>query len=169
MQRLVVLIKTLFMAACAILIFGFITWQVLRLDPFLPITLPTWMAVAGIILMLAGAVLAVVCFCLFSVSGSLSLHTHFPDPEVFISWGPYKYVRNPMAKGGWAVLCGWGFYRLSAAILVFAVVMAIFMHLFVVYVEEPKLERRFGESYRQYKRKVNRWIPAWRSLAARAA
>jgi protein-S-isoprenylcysteine O-methyltransferase Ste14 len=34
--------------------------------------------------------------------------------------------------------------------------MAIFLHLFIVCVEEPKLERRFGESYREYQRRVNR-------------
>jgi protein-S-isoprenylcysteine O-methyltransferase Ste14 len=31
-----------------------------------------------------------------------------------------------------------------------------------VYVEEPGLEKRFGESYREYKRNVPRWIPRWR-------
>jgi hypothetical protein len=41
---------------------------------------------------------------LFLASGALSRHAHFPDPEVFISWGPYKYVRNAMAKGGWILI-----------------------------------------------------------------
>ena len=39
------------------------------------------------------------------------------------------------------------------------------MHLVVVYVEEPKLERRFGQSYRAYMSQVNRWIPSRRTLA----
>ena len=165
MGKLVVLLKTLFMAACAVVIFGIITWQLRRLDMSIPVTLPSWMTVGGIVLMVAGAILAFACFGLFSASGALSPHAHFPDPEVFISWGPYQYVRNPMAKGGWTVLCGWGFYQLSPAILLFAGLMAVSMHLFVVYVEEPKLERRFGERYREYKRRVNRWIPGWRALA----
>ena len=164
MQSLIVLLKTLFMAACAITIFGVITWQLQRLDPFIPVTLPPWMAVGGVVLILAGAVLALTCFGLYSASGGLSRHAHFPDPEVFISWGPYKYVRNPMSKGGWTVLCGWGLFQLSPSILLFALVMAVFLHLFVVYVEEPKLEQRFGESYREYKRRVNRWVPSWRLL-----
>jgi protein-S-isoprenylcysteine O-methyltransferase Ste14 len=131
----------------------------------MPVTLPDWVAVGGVVLMVAGALLDLTCFGLFTASGALSRHAHFPDPEVFISWGPYKYVRNPMAMGVWTLLCGWGFFQLSPSILLFAVVMAVFLHLFVVYVEEPKLEQRFGESYREYKRRVNRWIPSWRLLA----
>ncbi|MFY9550306.1 MAG: isoprenylcysteine carboxylmethyltransferase family protein [Thermoanaerobaculia bacterium] len=169
MRQLVVVLKSLFMAGCAVVIFGVITWQVRRLDPLILVTLPPWTAVGGVVLMVAGAVLAFACFGLFAASGALSPGTHFPDPEVFISWGPYKYVRNPMTKGAWTVLCGWGFYKHSPSILLFAVLMAAFMHLFIVFVEEPRVERRFGESYREYKRRVNRWVPSWRSLVGGAA
>ena len=92
MRKLVVVLKSLFMAACAVVIFGLITWQVRRLDPLISVTLPPWMAVGGVILMFAGAVLAFACFGLFSASGALSPGAHFPDPEVLISWGPYKGV-----------------------------------------------------------------------------
>jgi len=160
MRALVALLKTLLMAACAVTLFGVITWQLRRLDSFIPVTLPPWVVVGGTVLMVAGAALALTCFGLFALSGGLSRNAHFPDPVVFISRGPYRYVRNPMSKGGWTFLCGWGFFKLSPTILLFAGVMAIFVHLFVIYVEEPKLERRFGESYREYKRRVNRWIPS---------
>jgi protein-S-isoprenylcysteine O-methyltransferase Ste14 len=157
------------MATCAVVIFGTITSQVRRLDPLISIPLPPWMAVGGVVLIVAGAALAFACFGLFSASGALSPSRHFPDPQVFISWGPDKYVRNPMTKGAWTVLCGWGFYKLSPSILLFALLMAVVMHLFIVFVEEPRVERRFGESYREYKRRVNRWVPSWRSVAGNAA
>jgi protein-S-isoprenylcysteine O-methyltransferase Ste14 len=41
-------------------------------------------------------------------------------------------------------------------------ILFAFIHLIVVYVEEPGLEKRFGESYLQYKRSVNRWLPRFR-------
>ena len=164
MARLVALLKTLFMAGCAVAIFGAITAQLRRLDPLVPIVLPGWVRTGGLVLILAGAILAFICFGLFSSAGSLSPHAHFPDPRTFIRWGPYRYVRNPMAKGGFTVLCGWGLFRLSPATLLFAAFMAVAMHLFIVHVEEPKLERRFGASYREYRRQVNRWVPSWRTL-----
>jgi protein-S-isoprenylcysteine O-methyltransferase Ste14 len=165
MRQVVVLLKSLFAAACAILIFGFLTRHVRGLDQFIPVSLPSWAAVGGTILMSAGAILAFTCFGLFAASGALTPGPTFPDPGVFISRGPYKYVRNPMAKGGLTALAGWGFYQLSPSILLFAVLMAGLMHLFVVYVEEPKLERRFGQSYRDYVSRVSRWLPSRRALS----
>jgi protein-S-isoprenylcysteine O-methyltransferase Ste14 len=165
MRQLIVLLKTLFMAVCAVVIFGTITQPMLGLDQFIPVTLPAWVVVGGVILMGAGSILAFTCFGLFAASGALTPGLTFPDPGVFISRGPYRYVRNPMAKGGLTVLAGWGFYQLSPSILLFAVLMAGLMHLFVVYVEEPKLERRFGQSYRDYTSRVGRWLPTGRALA----
>jgi protein-S-isoprenylcysteine O-methyltransferase Ste14 len=169
MRNLVIALKSLLMAACAVGILGVVTWQLRRLDPFLPLDLPPWVAVCGLALMVVGAALVLACFWTFAAAGALSPHAHFPDPEGLITWGPFRYARNPMTKGGWTVLCGWGVYQLSPSILAFALLMAVFLHLFVVLVEEPKLERRFGESYREYKRRVNRWVPGWRSLWGQAA
>ena len=70
-----------------------------------------------------------------------------------------------MAKGGLTALAGWGCYQLSPSIVLFAVLMAGLMHLFVVYVEEPKLERRFGQSYRDYTSRVGRWLPSRSALS----
>ena len=43
--------------------------------------------------------------------------------------------------------------------------VAVFFLLNTVYfsrIEEPGLERRFGEDYRHYRANVPRWIPRWR-------
>ena len=47
----------------------------------------------------------------------------------------------------------------STALLVYAAVMAITVHLFVVGYEEPTLRRRFGTSYAAYAQSVSRWVP----------
>ena len=48
--------------------------------------------------------------------------------------------------GSWAV-AGWA--------LAFLVINSIYLTM----VEEPGLERRFGEDYRRYRANVRRWIP----------
>jgi protein-S-isoprenylcysteine O-methyltransferase Ste14 len=78
--------------------------------------------------------------------------------------GPYRHVRNPMITAVVALLLGEAAVLGSPGLLIWA--GAFFLGawvLFVVY-EEPGLERRFGDEYREYKRHVGRWIPrrtAW--------
>ena len=55
-----------------------------------------------------------------------------------------------------------GSWLLSGWMLVFFLVNAVYFPL----VEEPGLERRFGEDYRRYKANVPRWIPRWRAWDA---
>lgn len=165
MRQLVVFAKAIFMASCAVLIFGFITRSLRPLDALVPLTLPSWVSVAGLVLIVAGSVLAFTCFGLFAAGGALTPGPTFPDPPRFVSRGPYKLVRNPMSKGGFTVLAGWGAYQRSPTLIVFAFVMIGLMHLFVVFYEEPTLERRFGQSYRDYRARVGRWFPRWSAFA----
>jgi protein-S-isoprenylcysteine O-methyltransferase Ste14 len=80
-------------------------------------------------------------------------------PREFAAFGPFRYVRNPMSLGVVVLMFGRGLDASSASVLLFALGLFLFLHLVVVYVEEPGLERRFGETYREYKREVNRWWP----------
>jgi protein-S-isoprenylcysteine O-methyltransferase Ste14 len=109
--------------------------------------------------MAAGATLTFVCFALFAEGGMFTPRAGRLDPNVLLRSGPYRYVRNPMALGALTVLAGWGLAQRSVTILLFALCMAALMHVFVAFVEEPKRERRFGQSYRAYKSRVHRWMP----------
>jgi protein-S-isoprenylcysteine O-methyltransferase Ste14 len=153
------LLRILFPPFCAIVVFGLITWQLRRLDAYIPFTLAPWLTYVGVAFMAAGATLALVCFVLFAEGGMLTRRARFGDPNVLVAAGPYRYVRNPMALGALTVLAGWGLVQRSVTIVVFALCIVALMHLLVVFVEEPKLERRFGDSYRAYKSRVHRWRP----------
>ena len=73
--------------------------------------------------------------------------------------GPYRHVRNPMITAVLCVLLGEAALFGSPALLIwFAAFFAINWVGFLVY-EEPGLERRFGDEYRDYKGHVPRWIP----------
>ncbi len=80
-------------------------------------------------------------------------------PKEFVAFGPFRYLRNPMSLGGVILMTGLALYESSGCILLLGALLFLFLHLLVVYMEEPGLERRFGDSYRDYKRSVNRWLP----------
>ncbi len=110
--------------------------------------------------MVAGAALALASVATFVVRGR-GTPAPFDPPRLFVASGPYAWVRNPMYIGGFLVLAGYALCALSVAALLVSFAMIAAAHLFVVLYEEPNLERRFGESYREYRRKTPRWIPRW--------
>jgi protein-S-isoprenylcysteine O-methyltransferase Ste14 len=162
-RRVAIIARIFTMAVCTVLVFGLLTAPLRSLDSFVPVSMPPGARAGGVVLLAAGAILLFTCFALFAAGGALTPGPTFPDPPVFVSRGPYKLVRNPMAKGLFTVLSGWGLYLGSPAFLLFTVLVALGMHLVVVFVEEPKLRRRFGQSYQAYCAQVGRWLPRWRS------
>ena len=113
---------------------------------------------AGVLLIAPGLRLMWETISLFGSVGKGTLAPWDPTKRLVVA-GPYRRVRNPMISGVGAVLLGEAALLGSVPILiefaVFATVNAIYMPL----VEEPGLERRFGGEYREYKRRVPRWIP----------
>jgi protein-S-isoprenylcysteine O-methyltransferase Ste14 len=85
-------------------------------------------------------------------------------PQRLVVVGFYRYVRNPMYLGfaaGWIGLWVVFGHANPVAIAVVAAV-ALGVHLFVVFYEEPTLRRKFGADYIEYCRNVGRWWPRWR-------
>jgi protein-S-isoprenylcysteine O-methyltransferase Ste14 len=72
-------------------------------------------------------------------------------PKEFAAFGPFCCVRTPMSLGDLILMLGLGLYESSVSILLLALALFLFFHVIIVKVEEPGLEKRFGESYRQYK------------------
>jgi protein-S-isoprenylcysteine O-methyltransferase Ste14 len=73
--------------------------------------------------------------------------------------GPYKYVRNPMISGVFFILISEALFFSSANILLWAVLFFLINTVYFILKEEPDLEKRFGDAYRQYKKDVPRWLP----------
>lgn len=74
--------------------------------------------------------------------------------------GVYEYCRNPMTLGYSLLPCGMGIMFKSLGMTFFIPAMIIAVAIVYVKVwEEPELEKRFGEDYREYKRKTPFLIP----------
>lgn len=85
----------------------------------------------------------------------------FVPPQRLVAVGFYRYVRNPMYVGfatGWIGL--WVIFGHPNPVLMTAVAaVALGVHLFVVFYEEPTLRGKFGADYEEYCRNARRWWP----------
>jgi protein-S-isoprenylcysteine O-methyltransferase Ste14 len=73
--------------------------------------------------------------------------------------GPYRHVRNPMISGVLLVLLGEALVLRSRLHLTWACTFFAINAVYIPLLEEPDLEARFGESYREYRRHVPRLVP----------
>ena len=88
-------------------------------------------------------------------------------PQRLVVVGFYRHVRNPMYLGfaaGWIGL--WiVFAHANAAAIAAVAAVALGVHLFVMFYEEPTLRAKFGADYEAYCRNVRRWWPRARAWA----
>ena len=136
---------------------------------FLPARILEWSGVSppdhlgpaqllGGVAVVAGVALAGWCVVVFALEGR-GTPAPFDPPRRLVTRGPYRFVRNPMYLGGSVALTGAALFYRSPALLAFAVLFFGGAHVFVVTYEEPRLERSFGDAYREYVERTDRWIP----------
>ncbi len=114
--------------------------------------------VTGIVLGLAGGVLALWCVSSFAFVGR-GTPAPFAPPRRLVTRGPYRFVRNPMYLGVGLTLAGAAAFSKSLPLLGYTGLFFLASHLFVVWYEEPHLRRTFGHEYEAYCRQVRRWWP----------
>lgn len=119
-------------------------------------------AAIGLLLLVPGALLSGWCVVRFMQARGTPVP--FNPPKDLIVSGPYLWMRNPMVTGVFACLFGLGFVFQSLSMVLFWTPAYILAHVIELKrVEEPELERRFGESYTQYRNRVPMFLPRlWR-------
>jgi len=80
-------------------------------------------------------------------------------PKSFVPRGPYRHVRNPMILGVSLVLLAEAVMLRSWPLLAWFALFAGANALYIPFVEERGLLRRFGDMYAEYRRQVPRWLP----------
>jgi protein-S-isoprenylcysteine O-methyltransferase Ste14 len=113
----------------------------------------------GAPLLAAGCWLLLDCvFVRFAHEGRGTLAPVDPPPFV-VRGGAYRVVRNPMYVANISIVIGSGILFQSWLLFLWAGVLLVAFHLFVILYEEPTLHRLFGDDYESYRRCVGRWIP----------
>ena len=116
------------------------------------------MQAAGVLLLAVGLALFVASLSRFASEGHGTLAPWDPPRELVVR-GPYRYVRNPMISGVLLVLLGEALVLRSRSHLLWAFTFFAINAVYIPLLEEPDLEDRFGESYREYRRHVPRLLP----------
>jgi protein-S-isoprenylcysteine O-methyltransferase Ste14 len=116
---------------------------------------------AGACVGVAGLALVCATVWQFATAGRGTLAPWDP-PRRFVATGLYRHVRNPMITGVLLILLGEAAAFRSAGVLEWAGVFFCINAIYIPLLEEPGLERRFGDEYRAYRAAVPRWIPRLR-------
>jgi protein-S-isoprenylcysteine O-methyltransferase Ste14 len=78
--------------------------------------------------------------------------------SALVTDGIYGVSRNPMYLGIVIALLGWCIYLANLVAPAFVVAFVVYMNRFQILPEETRLERQFGQRYKNYKRTVRRWL-----------
>jgi protein-S-isoprenylcysteine O-methyltransferase Ste14 len=120
--------------------------------------------VVGSPLLVAGSLLCGWCVVRFRKAAGTPVP--FNPPTQLVVEGPYMWTRTGVFTG----LFGLGILLHSVGMVLISIPAYILLHVIELkLVEEPELERRFGTSYLEYKRRVPMFWPRfWRGMTRRA-
>lgn len=119
------------------------------------------LAATGAALILLGLAGLIDSFIRFAWKGLGTPAPVAPANRLIVS-GLYRHVRNPMYVAVLGIITGQALVFGQAELLVYAALILLAVHLFVVFYEEPTLQRQFPDDYRSYRAGVPRWFPRLR-------
>jgi protein-S-isoprenylcysteine O-methyltransferase Ste14 len=122
---------------------------------------PAAVRVAGALLIAAGLAVLVSVFARFVTEGAGTPSPAAPTQRLIVG-GAYRYVRNPMYVATAAVIVGEALAFAEPVLFAGAGAYCVALGLFGRFVEEPRLQRRFGGPYEAYRRAVPAWRPRLR-------
>lgn len=123
-----------------------------------------WLDLAGILVALAGQGirLVVIGFTPIQSGGSRKRI----DAKRLITEGALSHCRNPLYVGNILVVVGFALVHNHPLLYLVGISLTLFGYSAIVASEEAFLTGRFGDEYREYCRRVSRWIPKLQGLKA---
>ena len=114
--------------------------------------------IVGIIIMWSGTALAIWCAILMFLFGKGTFLVT-SAPKKMMTRNIYGRVRHPMMWALYIIVFGEILVFGHFILLVWLIAMVRIIYLIVHNYEEPQLERRFGENWKEYCEQVPPWIP----------
>lgn len=127
-----------------------------RLAGFARFDFGIWGDALGVLLAVSGLFVVVAALRYFRREGE--------DPEpwtpsrTMLASGVYRFTRNPMYLGLALTYLGIAIFFASPGALLLLLIAILTIRYFVIAREEAYLTRRFGQAYRDYCKRVRRWI-----------
>ena len=132
-------------------------WGLARAVPAMDVPNGARIPVA-VVLAFAGVLLSA-CGIVTFRRARTTINPHKPeDAASLVSWGPYRFTRNPMYAGVLLVLLAWTAFLSSMLAVLGPIAFVLYIDRFQIAPEERTLQRLFGSEYLAYKSKVRRWL-----------
>lgn len=93
-----------------------------------------------------------------STSANYQERVHKKEGRSFFEFGPYKYLRSPTHFGLFILTLGFALIINSLFSVIFTFIAYLITKIFFLRKEERLLEKKYGEVYSSYKKKVKNWI-----------
>jgi protein-S-isoprenylcysteine O-methyltransferase Ste14 len=112
----------------------------------------------AIILLVVGATFSILGIRSFRRAGTTANPISIENASSLVTSGIYGITRNPMYVGLTFLLCACAFFFNCLWTLAGPVIFIAYITRFQIIPEERMLSVKFGESYRDYRRRVRRWL-----------
>lgn len=105
-----------------------------------------------------GSALLIIGFGLaFKITFSMGWRNAFGERHGLKTDGWFARSRNPVYVATWVGLVGWGLVTFDASVSILLSLWGL-MYLLAPFVEEPWLEKQYGQEYRDYRTAVPRFL-----------
>ena len=84
--------------------------------------------------------------------------SHEHRPAGLVTSGAFRYVRHPLYLG--SILACFGLTVSTVSLFSFGIFIGVFIfYNYIAGYEEKLLDARFGEEYKEYKKRTGKWMP----------
>lgn len=116
-----------------------------------------WYHFLGFLVFTTGSAIVLICVASFAILGKGTLSPADPTKKLVVS-GLYRFSRNPMYVGVTMMLMGESIFFQSYTVGAYTLLIFVSFNIFIAFFEEPRLQDDFGNEYKEYTKKVRRWL-----------